>query len=583
MEQPSFFEKHDTYYVRTAIGAAFSYFSEAQKEKTVLSILKLPPDNSREEYYDYDRFLWLKALPNEEVMKHALARKAYQEGIRKFGNQKIKPEVHFQTRGVGSPISSDATQKMSLEDWRRAFKKYVIDSGKHYKKYGHSVCENALARQFEALVKSNPIKYFDFVIELAESTELSPEFFHYGVRGFIAGGMEQSQLTWIVETYHTRSFRNDRMVFLEIINKIQSSGVLPESLLDILIYYALHDRDPEPDYWVSQIMGEDLRTKHNLLTNAINTVRGNACQSLVLESQKTPYLEKVFCTIEKACFDHHDCVKAGLLGYLYVLIPHDSKRVEKILHKSLSGKVPGLISIGLSTIRRLINAKNFERFIPYFDIAYSMKDSGHSYMSPGELTGIILIETQLKGFFPGKEQFEAYAQRSTEPIKGAIRFAVENLLNQGKNKALNHQFCEEILLQYLHEDYAEYDFFWSKYAKLEDLSPICSLVAKLIEGRPTLDDNQVIRFLCGKRHKERSRIRFLMKNQNILPDLIYNYLKRGKQVDVYNQDELFKTLVELYHRLSEPKKWQILNLLDHHMSQHPFAESVTSLLDTASG
>lgn len=223
------------------------------------------------------RFVLLSGLP-EELLSNQAA-KELAELRRKFERDEPTPPRGIIGGFVGSPISSEATEKMTDEQWLRAIERYTGD--REWRTVGDSLRGGAeeLSRELEERTKDDPAR-FAALSERVPDTANSA-YFDAILRGIAgAGEVETESVFRVCCRCHNLPGRPCGRWITMPIEQIAGRPI-PDDLLAIVEWYALND--PHPEYEVWQERPEHAESAHyggDIHMAGINSVRGAAAMTV---------------------------------------------------------------------------------------------------------------------------------------------------------------------------------------------------------------------------------------------------------------------------------------------------------------
>ena len=265
---------------RTAVAAASALCSDASFLKLENAIRSTAPSwERRERQIGLTELALLRSLAHERVGEDG--RKRIQELERRFpsalerGAPQPQAERH-EFHHVGPPISEEAQQHMSDDQWISAMVKHTGDRPTFV---GGQLVGGAveLSRDLKKLAAENPIRFSALVNRMEGA--LPPIYFGAILRGLTdkrngsgrAGNLEQ-----VCSVLRRIRDLGAQVYPREIAGAIGalSDEALPDDIVQMLLQVAQKDPDPESDCW------DFRKDEESPITQAINSARGAAAMAL---------------------------------------------------------------------------------------------------------------------------------------------------------------------------------------------------------------------------------------------------------------------------------------------------------------
>jgi hypothetical protein len=443
-------------YLRNLISKIFYIYSQDDKLKIaqILLSIKHPADfyfytdanNKRKpvlSFYGKKKYLFIDALPKEEVYAIPILKKAHQELERKFGevNEKQLDGSNFSCRCVGPPLSSKAYKKMNNADWKNS----ILLFGDDYQEDRFSGDSKGgkleHSRSFEEEVSNDANRFYPLIIELFETENISVDYLFSGISGLIKvkydvlkvkelylklinGNLNQTNTLYSV--WNVDYFIENKVIDLEILNYLAN--------------LALNHPNPEKPF-----------NPNDPLHDSLNSVRGAAIHKLIKCSYNPAFTEIIFSTAEQVINDPQLSVRVAVLVKLAFLNHLDLDRAFKIFIK-------------LTDTDDLILLKNSFLAASYLKNTFyqEMKPLFNKIIDNEELHNngsVLIVHSYLLGYDKKKEYYNRLISKGKTARLKSIHIAEKNLFKDG---ILDNK-CIEILFQFLDE---KEDDFASSYSGL---------------------------------------------------------------------------------------------------------------------
>ena len=250
-----------------------------------------------------------------------LGRRRLSEWQRKF--ETLAPNEPLGVTGgmVGSPIPSDATRKMQDVHWLRAFERYDADNSDRidFLKGG----AHQLSQELEARATEDPIRFADLAAQMPDDAHVY--YFDALLRGVASSdqevGLESTRA--LVERCHRLPGRPCGRWIAQPLRRHRDAP-LPDDLVDILTWYAVHDPDPPA---VSENFSGDISDEQRIELQGLNSVRGAIAHEIAVhidlhEANAALFSEAVDALVR----DPSAAVRSMAIRTLIGVMHHDAQR-----------------------------------------------------------------------------------------------------------------------------------------------------------------------------------------------------------------------------------------------------------------
>jgi len=235
---------------RELIAAATIFCSESQLAKLEVTLLSyfIDWEKSAKSYYPkncnnsnsfgYSQFTVLGGI-NKERQSLAV-KKRLLEWQRKFGKNTPEPPQGNHGGIVPSPINKQAVQRMTDAQWLKALVRYAESNTRNpldFLKGG----AHQLSGDLESQTKQDPERFARLALTFPKNTHLY--YFDAVIRGLTDVSIDLELLADFCCYCHKLPDKPCGRQLPRLIAKYREQ-TLPESLLDMVAWYALHDPDP---------------------------------------------------------------------------------------------------------------------------------------------------------------------------------------------------------------------------------------------------------------------------------------------------------------------------------------------------
>ncbi|MBC8287931.1 MAG: ATP-binding protein [Nitrospinae bacterium] len=197
-----------------------------------------------------------------------------QELQRKFNQSVPEKPSGIKSGWVKSPISSSSADKMNDEQWLKAIKRYNQEDMSEWREDSFYGGAHELSKEVERLSELEPHRFANLALRIPQNSQ----FYYFDA---ILRGMAKSAESLDVETIskvclycHDLPIKPCGITISKAIQSIKGQN-LPNNLLDILVWYATEDPDPEKELWQVKT-GDNYYYGGDIFLFGLNTVRGHS-------------------------------------------------------------------------------------------------------------------------------------------------------------------------------------------------------------------------------------------------------------------------------------------------------------------
>lgn len=262
-------------------------------------------------------FNLLAAIP--ESLRSVQAERKFGELGRKFGRPPTPAPQGIVGGVVGSPIASEATEKMDDEQWLGAIAAWP--SSRDPSLFGGRAV--MLARQLGRGVEKGPERFANLGLRLPSTTD--PVYFSELLRGLagtaLADSIKVEVAQWVFKCAREECGG-------EIADLLASaSTALPERALQMLMWLATEPRDAAEEAW-RQDAGDGQRYYGGgIHFNGINTSRGRAVEAIGrLINMDASYIRRFGTSLDMLAGEPHPSVASCAAMTLRIVAYHDAER-----------------------------------------------------------------------------------------------------------------------------------------------------------------------------------------------------------------------------------------------------------------
>jgi hypothetical protein len=522
------------YQLQKMIGAIYPHLSLNQKEVLNDQLLNIASDwelsvwqedgekKHRLKAYGHRKFEYLSAIPYDELKRFPVLKKTFQELERKFPNsQKSQEPGVWRTVGVGSPLSHEAYTKMSIDDWKRTFKKYK--GGEKY--YGpNSGSELEHARRFGKEVAERGEELVELIEFIIKNEKVSEQYLTEGFDGLKIGKYNPLKALDLFKRAIQRKLDDHvtmRLVWFS--DYLIQSDVVDQVVVDFLSTLAIEHSDPTPE-----------RMRDNAMNLGINSVRGSAAQRL-LSIQKSDFSEIILTTLERVAKDTSVGVKAALISRLAYLMSFDEERTFKIFMELVSCNDEQVLKLSFWSAHYLKNYF-FEEMAGYFE-------QSAKYESLHEQLTAVLLESEIQAKSTDSNVLENLLSESIKARETVIEQAGRFLDHEEEHI---RKICVDYYTRYFNEKHKDIASAYSHsflHIKPEAFSIIYPFLQEYAQSETAKrDPHYYLEYLvkCSRNFP---------KECIDLMDYYFTYRKHNPSGGPYHTDEPLKVIIGAHRSL----------------------------------
>jgi len=274
----------------------------------------------------------LEAMEPNNMGKKARSR--LWELRRKFPGEKLQPPRPIEACWIGSPIPEDAQSKMSDGQWLKAMVKYAHTE--RARKYGAKNLggERHLAQALEGQVQRSPKRFLQLALQMPNS--LPASYFSAILRGIASCDQtpclsspifpNRGELEDLIKRVHALPGQLCGDAILWLIRKCKDSN-WSDAIIEIVIWYALHDPSPSEDVWVKQSEGGQSHNGWDIQMEGINSTRGVAAETIAYLLFERPGSHLALLdAVHALATDRNLAVRSCAIETLTALLNHDEKK-----------------------------------------------------------------------------------------------------------------------------------------------------------------------------------------------------------------------------------------------------------------
>lgn len=243
------------------------------------------------------------------------------EWSRKFGQVMFEVPKSIKFEAVVSPIPKQAAEKMADEQWLRAVDRYNKEDDRISRNGNMVGGALELSQILEEQAKRDPARFAELACKFSDTTH--PYYFDAVLRGITGTDLDVEIVVRLCRRCHSLPNRPCGRRITKPIAGL-AKEVLPNEALNIVAWYATEDPDPEQELWCKEAPGGNFYYGGDILTAAINSVRGSAANAvgelIFHDDQRVSYFRPV---LEKMVQDPSIAVRSCVAMALIGILKHD--------------------------------------------------------------------------------------------------------------------------------------------------------------------------------------------------------------------------------------------------------------------
>ena len=338
--------------IRQLLNSSTPHCSTENLNRLEQAILGYYPKSDDTEFGDARQYILLGAIDQSRIAPQALKR--LQELRRKFGERELVKSGTVTIGEIGSPISDDAAQKMSDENWLAAIKKHSQDNPSWQWRNDNFVGgAHQLSRVLETQVRNAPTRFASLIHRIPD--DANEKYFYAVLAGLVDANVDTNLAILAVKRCHCLPGRPLGQPIARLLEK-SLDAELPPDALDILAWYATKAANPvgEPN-WTTYVGG--IRQEMNLqdiLNAGLNTDRGAAAVAIArLLFHNKNYLASFRPHLQSMVNDQAIAVRAMVAYVLLAVLRYDRDLAVKLFARLCDAD------------DRLLGTRSVEDFIRY--------------------------------------------------------------------------------------------------------------------------------------------------------------------------------------------------------------------------
>lgn len=467
---------------RQLLKEAYPQFSDEQRIHIVQLISQVESEdeeawalkNDKPEWIGVVRLRWLMCLPENDIAQVPEAEESFQKLSQRFPDLDDDEPNRTRVWTVGPPLKRDEYESMTLEEWKKSFKKYDENYEKEWSSDKGGMTEHA--RQFQAEVKKRPEFFYPLLEELTTLAGLPKTYLTHGLDGLKEAKFPPEQLLHLFKKIDLSDFESwDIRRLVSLCGYFTNEKIEDDFIVHFLVKMAR--THPEPSDDSLRVKVENDKTE-SIYASGYNTVRGSAVHLLPFLYYFKKHENLIFETLEYVA--EHDVlsVRCQMMPRLALLTNLDKPRSLQLFLRLIRDNEEVIMEHSAWSAQYLAR-QNFEGMKSYFEKAFA-----HSKLYKD--AAIILSLTWVFERNDALGLLKQFTEMSDEAKAGAIDVAAHNIRDaEGNPVSRSIELFSRFLEESGEEVIRAYD---SAFRHLEPqdfphLEPVLARFAKTVAAR----------------------------------------------------------------------------------------------------
>jgi hypothetical protein len=314
--------EHGMYWAsRELVQAVTPHCSLERLQRLEDVVLDYYPDVERkagmQRYHGHAQLVLLDAIDPARRSARATAR--LKEWQRKFETTVVAAPRGAEVWAVPSPISPASAERMSDRQWLSAIRKYGDDEDRLRRRGsdGHPIGgAHELSGVLREQAKADPERFCQLMLRLPDDAD--PAYFTAILDGLAEASAAQELLLTACRHAHGLPSRPVGHAIVRLIENVADLQA-PDDVLDVLVWYATADPDPDKELWRTEAASGDVYYGGDIVHAGLNSTRGRAAEAVAVLLFREPKLvPRLHNALERMVGDPIIAVRAWVA---YALVP----------------------------------------------------------------------------------------------------------------------------------------------------------------------------------------------------------------------------------------------------------------------
>ncbi|MET0602133.1 MAG: hypothetical protein ABW167_09115 [Baekduia sp.] len=376
----------------------------------------------------------------EAAKRTPAMRKRFAEWQRKFLQDDALPPTGIISGFVESPIDNDAAAKMSDKQWLNAMRRYHDDDFRNRRELLLGGADQ-LSNVLEARTKLEPERFAALARRMADDTNVS--YFEAILRGVVdseSGASFDATLDLMLRCHELPGRPTGRWIARPLRHHFDESW--PDVLVDLLVWYATKDPDPEAD----PIVDAESPGREPLAQRGLNSVRGGVAYEISrIVWFKPDVVDRLAGAIDSLVTDATMAVRSMAAEIPRALLRDDASGALELLDALLTGGTDDLFRINAVTeVMRYRLGTDFARLLPHIERMIASADAAV------QANGAAIVSIAALDHDDARQLADACAQGNEPQRVGVAKVCAANL-----TAARFRGRCEQQLVEFFDDSSKE--------------------------------------------------------------------------------------------------------------------------------
>ncbi len=439
------FREGPKYHISNLILNAFASLDPSHKQALVDMIMAIKSEKEmfkREidgktkmvSWYGYLQFEYLSSIPENELKAFPAAYKKFSELKRRFKQAENRRDCSFAAHVIGAPLTTNAYESMSLDQWENSFLKYDKERDFHEDGFKGGLTEHY--RAFEEQVAKRADFFATFIDKIFIENKVKIEYMIAGIDGLIKAKHDPKIVFDLYKKLIKLPLeRFDVLRTMWMIHYLSHHRMVDQEIFDHACNTALNDAHP------ATALNPD-----NPQFDMLNTNRGAAADAVARCWYNPDFSEKIFEILEKMATDPVISVRLSAMRHIAFLMHVDKERTLQLFLCYTCGITdPNLYKASIDAAQYLAKY-NFKGMIPYFKAAVEIEDEEES------LKGNVAILLAMAWMNNEKEAFPLLAALWKKSDKARSKMVDVAIHNYKDDDSETKRRSEWLFIKFLNDE-----------------------------------------------------------------------------------------------------------------------------------
>lgn len=371
-------------------------------------------------------------------------RRRLQELQRKFPSAGRNVPSGIQGGAVPSPISTDAMEKMTDEQWLRGMSKYSgVDH--RFNREGEFVGgEHQIGIHLQNYAQKSPKRFIALADNMGD--DLSSSYFEHISYGIAAAlnadknSVSVDDAAWFIRRLHVLPGRPCGRAIAWLIQRVPELA-WTEDIFKILAWYATEDPDPVPTEVQASFSPADSERTMDVYHRGLNSARGAAAEAIGnLIFSRSNWRAQAEPVVRALSGDSSSAVRACAMVPFLAWLNIDVRQAISLFDRAMSGRPELFRTPYVARFIHLAAFRDFEAMRPYLEVMLGTGTPGLAYSAAQELCLLSFDVPQAAAWVEGIPDPPAEVRKAFANVYAAN--VAHTVIGQACRSALNRFFID---------------------------------------------------------------------------------------------------------------------------------------------